>query len=81
MKRLGIYIISSLFIFQSCLFAYSSNPEKLISELETGGNIKLFFKVRLEEGKGCEKWYVSCVDLIKSRFYKDEMKSYGIKDI
>jgi len=29
---------------------------------------------RLEEGKGNEKWYVSCVDLIKSRFYPDEMQ-------
>jgi ssDNA-binding Zn-finger/Zn-ribbon topoisomerase 1 len=47
----------------------------LISELETGGNIKL------EEGKGNEKWFVSCVDLIKSRFYSDEMQQYGIKDI
>lgn len=36
---------------------------KLITELETGGNI------RLEEGKANEKWYVSCVDLIKSRFH------------
>jgi len=36
---------------------------KLITELETGGNI------RLEEGKNTEKWYISCVDLIKSRFH------------
>jgi hypothetical protein len=36
---------------------------------------------RLEEGKGCEKWYISCVDLIKSRFYNEEMQIYGIKDI
>jgi hypothetical protein len=44
----------------------------LISELETGGNIKF------EEGKGNEKWYVSCVDLIKSRFQIEEMKAYNI---
>ena len=36
---------------------------KLITELETGGNI------RLEEGKANEKWYGSCVDLIRSRFH------------
>mgnify|MGYP006999869193 FL=1 len=36
---------------------------KLLTEFETGGNI------RLEEGKANEKWFVSCVDLIKSRFH------------
>ena len=41
MKRLSIYIISSLFIFQSYLFAYSSNPEKFISELVNEVIIKL----------------------------------------
>lgn len=40
---------------------------KLITELETGGNI------RLEEGKGNEKWYISCVDLLRSRFHSEEM--------
>lgn len=45
---------------------------KLITELETGGNI------RLEEGKSNEKWYVSCVDLIKSRFHSEDMQQYGI---
>ena len=35
----------------------------------------------LEEGKGTEKWYISCVDLIKSRFYNEEMQIYGINDI
>lgn len=41
-------------------------------ELETGGNI------RMEEGKGQEKWYTSCVDLIKSRFFVENMKEYNI---
>ena len=41
MKKLSIYIISSLFIFQSYLFAYSSNPEKFISELVSEALIKL----------------------------------------
>lgn len=62
---------------------------KLITELETGGNIRfhynkiknLFYfiilhkykKYRLEEGKGEEKWYVSCIDLLRSRFHAEEM--------
>ena len=45
---------------------------KLITELETGGNI------RLEEGKSNEKWYVSCVDLIRSRFHNEDMSLMGI---
>ena len=32
-----------------------------------------YLNYRFEEGKGNEKWYVSCEDLIKSRFYKEEM--------
>ena len=46
-----------------------------MTELETGGNI------RLEEGKGNEKWFLSCTDVIKSRFFSDEMLDLGIKDI
>ena len=41
MKRLGIFIITSLFFFQSYLFAYSSNHEKFISELVSEVIIKL----------------------------------------
>ena len=49
---------------------------RLITELETGGNI------RLEEGRGNEKWYQSCIDLVKSRFYPEQMQSrYNIKEI
>lgn len=49
---------------------------RLLMELDTGGNI------RLEEGKGNEKWYISCVDLIKSRFHQEEMqKFYDILDV
>ncbi|CAD8156657.1 unnamed protein product [Paramecium octaurelia] len=48
---------------------------KLMTELETGGNI------RLEEGKTNEKWYGSCVDLINSRFHAEQMGKFGIKDI
>ena len=34
----------------------------MVTELETGGNI------RFEEGKPSDKWFTSCVDLIRSRF-------------
>jgi len=37
--------------------------------------------LRLEEGKSTEKWYVSCEDLIKSRFHKEDMAVYGIEDL
>lgn len=38
------------------------NIHRLMTELETGGNI------RFEEGKPSDKWFTSCVDLVKSRF-------------
>lgn len=38
------------------------NISRLITELETGGNI------RFEEGKNTENWYTSCADLVLSRY-------------
>jgi len=38
------------------------NIHRLMTELETGGNI------RFEEGKPSDKWFTSCVDLVRSRF-------------
>lgn len=43
--------------------------------METGGNI------RFEEGKPADKWYSSCVDLVRSRFNPDHMKRFGITGI
>ena len=43
-----------------------------MTELETGGNI------RYEEGKPSDKWYTSCVDLLRSRFNHDQLKEFGI---
>lgn len=48
------------------------NIQRLITELDTGGNI------RFEEGKLQDKWYQSCVDLVKSRFQVDQMKHLGV---
>lgn len=49
------------------------NISRLITELETGGNI------RFEEGRpGIDKWYQSCVDLVKSRFAPEQMEAFGI---
>ena len=43
-----------------------------MTELETGGNI------RFEEGKPTDKWFSSCVDLVRSRFNPETMKFFGI---
>ena len=46
-----------------------------MTELETGGNI------RFEEGKPTDKWFSSCVDLVRSRFNAEQMKFFGINGI
>ena len=43
-----------------------------MTELETGGNI------RFEEGRPQDRWFSSCVDLVRSRFSAEQMKTYGI---
>ena len=48
------------------------NIHRLMTELETGGNI------RFEEGKPSDKWFSSCVDLVRSRFNPETMKFFGI---
>ena len=48
------------------------NIHRLMTELETGGNI------RFEEGKPTDKWFTSCVDLVRSRFNPEQMKFFGI---
>ena len=53
--------------FKTVLLSSSNlSIQRLLLELETGGNI------RLEDGKGSEKWYLSCIDLLKSRFHPEE---------
>ena len=39
-----------------------------MTELETGGNI------RFEEGKITDKWFASCVDLVRARSNKDTLQ-------
>lgn len=46
-----------------------------MTELDTGGNI------RFEEGKPGDKWFSSCVDLVRSRFNPEQMKFFGINGI
>lgn len=41
------------------------NIGRLMTELDTGGNI------RFEDGRPQDKWYTSCVDLVRSRFNAD----------
>lgn len=49
----------------------SSNIDKHIyficKELDSTGNFKL------EEGSSNDKWYQSCINLVKSRFYPDDL--------
>ena len=48
------------------------NIHRLMTELETGGNI------RFEEGRPQDRWFSSCVDLVRSRFSAEQMKTFGI---
>ena len=41
MQRIGIYIISIIFLFQSSLLAYSSNPKDFVNELVNDAISKL----------------------------------------
>uniref|UniRef100_K3X2D6 Protein phosphatase 1 regulatory subunit 7 n=1 Tax=Globisporangium ultimum (strain ATCC 200006 / CBS 805.95 / DAOM BR144) TaxID=431595 RepID=K3X2D6_GLOUD len=51
------------------------NISRLLLELETGGNI------RLEDGKPSDAWFASCVDLIRSRLFANELQLFGVQDI
>ena len=41
MKRIGVYLISLIFFFQSLLFSYSSNPKDFVNELVIEAMTKL----------------------------------------
>ena len=41
MKRIGVYLISLIFFFQSPLFSYSSNPKDFVNELVIEAMTKL----------------------------------------
>ncbi|KAH9154748.1 hypothetical protein AeRB84_003209 [Aphanomyces euteiches] len=49
--------------------------QRLMLELHTGGNI------RLEDGKPSDVWYVSCVDLVKSRSFVHDMQLFGVAEL
>ncbi|KAF1329156.1 Protein phosphatase 1, partial [Globisporangium splendens] len=51
------------------------NISRLLLELETGGNI------RLEDGKPSDAWFVSCVDLVRSRLFTNELQLFGVQGI
>ena len=51
MRRLGIYLILLLFIFQKCLLAYSSNPSDFVKELVNDAIVKLSDKNLTKEQK------------------------------
>jgi hypothetical protein len=45
---------------------------RLLVELETGGNI------RMEDGRPTDLWYKSCVDLLHSRFFKEDFAEHRV---
>lgn len=51
------------------------NIARLMLELETGGNI------RLEDGKPSDAWFVSCVDLVRSRLCASDLRVFGVQDV
>eukprot|EP00854_Cymbomonas_tetramitiformis_P014094 gene14094-16667_t len=48
---------------------------RLMVELETGGNI------RMEDGRPTDLWYKSCVDLLHSRFFKEDFTQYNVSGL
>jgi len=56
---------------KKCYDVSENNINKLITELETGGNI------RFEEGKASDKWYKSCTELMKTRYNPEHLKEFG----
>ena len=48
---------------------------KLLTELDTGGNI------RYEEGKETDNWFKSCVNLVDARFHPAQFSKYGINNV
>ena len=55
--------------------ASECNIHRLLTELDTGGNI------RYEEGKPTDNWFVSCVNLAEARFFDSSLKKFGFENV
>jgi phospholipid transport system substrate-binding protein len=85
MQRIGIYIISIIFLFQSSLLAYSSNPKDFVNELVNDAISKLSNKKLNKDQKFnfVEKIALENVDINALALYTlgELRKSSSDKDI
>ena len=58
-------------IKKRCYEVSENNIYRLITELETGGNI------RFEEGKSTDKWFKYCKELLQSHFDPSHIREFG----
>ena len=85
MKRIGVYLISLIFFFQSPLFSYSSNPKDFIDELVNEAITKLSDKNldKLQKEAFIEEVALENVDINALGLYTlgELRKSAGENDI
>ena len=85
MKRIGVYLISLIFFFQSPLFSYSSNPKDFIDELVNEAITKLSDKNldKLQKEAFIEEVALENVDIKALGLYTlgELRKSAGENDI
>ena len=72
-----VYRMEQLFqrLKQQIHDASEANIHRLLTELDTGGNI------RYEEGKPADNWYVSCVNLAEARFFESSLSPFGFETV
>lgn len=72
-----LYALRQLFlVLQERLQALSHcHVSRLMLELNTGGNI------RFEDGRPSDAWFKSCVELLRSRFYKQDFAQLGVRGL
>ena len=73
----NIYRMEQLFtrLKQQIHDASEANIHRLLTELDTGGNI------RYEEGKPTDNWFVSCVNLAEARFFESSLSKFGFEKV
>jgi hypothetical protein len=65
----------SEFYQSKCHTTLTNLSARLALELQSGGNI------RLEIGAPDDRWFISCVDLVLSRFCASDYKELGIEGV
>ncbi len=69
LRALFLSLQSRLVVLSLC------HEQRLLLELRTGGNI------RFEDGKPEDSWFKSCVNLLRSRFYKKDFAGLGVRGL